>query len=161
LYVDKIPDISTDVQFTVRTLLSEILFDNIPEAPYIPYTLYSFDYYTEPVVNFRNLDVSVITGSEYLYNYYKGEEEGTKGKFYFERNSLEPEDPVYVTIRFSDPLDNTIYNDVSVMFDYINHHIDVSGNKAIYQYNEDKTVYESFTWTETPNYDRELQVIVT
>lgn len=161
LYVDKLPEISKTVSFTVKTLISEILFDNIPESPYMPYNLYSFDYYTEPVVNFRNLDVSVISGNEYLYNYYKGEEIGTRGKFYFERNSLEIEDYEYITIRFSDPLDNTIYRDVSIIFDNINHNIDVSGNKALYQYNADKTFYESFTWTENPTYDRELEIIVT
>jgi len=58
-------------------------------------------------------------------------------------------------------LDNTIHEEVSLIFDNINHVIDVSGNKTSYGYNSDKTYYESFTWEETPNYNRELQVIVT
>jgi hypothetical protein len=58
-------------------------------------------------------------------------------------------------------LDNTIHEEVSLTFENINHVIDISGNKSSYEYNSDKTFYESFTWTETPNYNRELEVIVT
>jgi hypothetical protein len=53
-------------------------------------------------------------------------------------------------------LDNTIHEEVSLIFENVNHTIDISGNKSSYEYNEDKTFYESFTWTETPNYNREL-----
>jgi len=53
-------------------------------------------------------------------------------------------------------LDNTIHEEVSLIFENINHVIDISGNKSSYEYNEDKTFYESFTWAETPTYNREL-----
>lgn len=159
--LDKIQEFTKDVSFNVKTLVSDIIFDNIPEAPYIPYELYSFDFSTEPIINFRNLDVSVISGEEYLDNWYTGNVVGTSGKFYFKRNSVEIPHYEQITVGFADPLDNTIHEEVSLIFENINHVIDISGNKASYGYNSDKTYYESFTWEETPNYNRELQVIVT
>jgi hypothetical protein len=161
-YVDNMPDLTKDVQINVKIVDMDIIFDNIPEAPYIPYELYSFDFSTEPIINFRNLDVSVISGEEYLDNWYTGNVVGTSGTFNFRRNSREIEDYEYITVKFSDPSDNTIHEEVLLLFENIaGHSIDVSGNKSLYEYNEDTTFYESFTWTETPNYNRELQVIVT
>lgn len=159
--VDKMKEFTKDVSFNVKTLVSDIIFVNIPEAPYIPYELYSFDFSTEPIIKFRNLDVSVISGEQYLDNWYTGNVVGTSGKFYFKRNSVEIPHYEQITVRFADPLDNTIHEDVSLTFENINHVIDISGNKSSYEYNSDKTYYESFIWTETPNYNRELEVIVT
>lgn len=159
-YVDNIPELTKDVQITVKTLISDIMFDNIPEAPYIPYELYSFDFYTDPVVNFRNLDVSVISGREYLDVYYTTDVVGTRGKFNFRRNDEDVFDEENIVFRFSDPLDENIYRDVSFVFENRNRRIEVYGNKSTYEYNSDKSFYENFTWEEIPNL-RQLTITVT
>ena len=158
--LDKMPEFTKDVSFNVKTLVSDIIFDNIPEAPYIPYELYSFDFSTEPIINFRNLDVSVISGEEYLDNWYTGNVVGTSGKFYFKRNDEDIFDEENIVFRFSDPLDENIYRDVSFVFENLNRRIEVYGNKSTYEYNSDKSFYENFTWEEIPNL-RQLTITVT
>lgn len=158
--LDKMKDFTKDVSFNVKTLVSDIIFDNIPEDPYIPYELYSFDFSTEPIINFRNLDVSVISGEEYLDNWYTGNVVGTSGKFYFKRNDEDIFDEENIVFRFSDPLDENIYRDVSFVFENLNRRIEVYGNKSTYEYNSDKSFYENFTWKEIPNL-RQLTITVT
>lgn len=158
--LDKMKDFTKDVSFNVKTLVSDIIFDNIPEAPYIPYELYSFDFSTEPIINFRNLDVSVISGEEYLDNWYTGNVVGTSGKFYFKRNDEDILDEENIVFRFSDPLDENIYRDVSFLFENLNRRIEVYGNKSTYEYNSDKSFYENFTWKAIPNL-RRLTITVT
>ena len=158
--LDKMKEFTKDVSFNVKTLVSDIIFDNIPEAPYIPYELYSFDFSTEPIINFRNLDVSVISGEQYLDNWYTGDVVGTSGKFYFKRNDEDILDEENIVFRFSDPLDENIYRDISFLFENLNRRIEVYGNKSTYEYNSDKSFYENFTWEEIPNL-RQLTITVT
>lgn len=158
--VDKIKEFTKDVSFNVKTLVSDIIFDNIPEAPYIPYELYSFDFSTEPIINFRNLDVSVISGEQYLDNWYTGNVVGTSGKLYFKRNDEDILDEENIVFRFSDPLDENIYRDVTFVFENLNRRIEVYGNKSTYEYNSDKSFYENFTWKQIPNL-RQLTITVT
>lgn len=158
--LDKMKEFTKDVSFNVNTLVSDIIFDNIPEAPYIPYELYSFDFSTEPIINFRNLDVSVISGEEYLDNWYTGNVVGTSGKFYFKRNDEDILDEENIVFRFSDPLDENIHRDVTFVFENLNRRIEVYGNKSTYEYNSDKSFYENFTWEAIPNL-RQLTITVT
>ena len=158
--LDKMKEFTKDVSFNVKTLVSDIIFDNIPEAPYIPYELYSFDFSTEPIINFRNLDVSVISGEQYLDTWYTGDVVGTSGKFYFKRNDEDILDEENIVFRFSDPLDENIYRDISFLFENLNRRIEVYGNKSTYEYNSDKSFYENFTWEEIPNL-RQLTITVT
>ena len=158
--LDKMKEFTKDVSFNVKTLVSDIIFDNIPEAPYIPYELYSFDFSTEPIINFRNLDVSVISGEQYLDNWYTGDVVGTSGKFYFKRNDEDILDEENIVFRFSDPLDENIYRDISFFFLNLNRCIEVYGNNSTYEYNSDKSFYENFTWEEIPNL-RQLTITVT
>lgn len=158
--LDKMKEFTKDVSFNVKTLVSDIIFDNIPEAPYIPYELYSFDFSTEPIINFRNLDVSVISGEQYLDNWYTGDVVGTSGKFYFKRNDEDILDEENIVFRFSDPLDENIYRDVTFVFENLNRRIEVYGNKSTYEYNSDKSFYENFTWEAIPNL-RQLTITVT
>lgn len=158
--LDKMQEFAKDVSFNVKTLVSDIIFDNIPEAPYIPYELYSFDFSTEPIIKFRNLDVSVISGEEYLDNWYTGNVVGTSGKFYFKRNDKDILDEENIVFRFSDPLDENIYKDISFVFENLNRRIEVYGNKSTYEYNSDKSFYENFTWEAIPNL-RQLTITVT
>lgn len=158
--LDKMKEFTKDVSFNVKTLVSDIIFDNIPKAPYIPYELYSFDFSTEPIIKFRNLDVSVISGEQYLDNWYTGDVVGTSGKFYFKRNDEDILDEESIVFRFSDPLDENIHRDVTFVFENLNRRIEVYGNKSIYEYNSDKSFYENFTWEEIPNL-RQLTITVT
>lgn len=158
--LDKMKEFTKDVSFNVNTLVSDIIFDNIPVAPYIPYELYSFDFSTEPIINFRNLDVSVISGEQYLDNWYTGDVVGTSGKFYFKRNDEDILDEENIVFRFSDPLDENIYKDISFVFENLNRRIEVYGNKSTYEYNSDKSFYENFTWEAIPNL-RQLTITVT
>lgn len=158
--LDKMKEFTKDVSFNVKTLVSDIIFDNIPGAPYISYELYSFDFSTEPIINFRNLDVSVISGEEYLDNWYTGNVVGTSGKFYFKRNDEDILDEENIIFRFSDPLDENIYRDISFVFENLNRRIEVYGNKSTYEYNSDKSFYENFTWEAIPNL-RQLTITVT
>ena len=158
--LDKMKEFTKDVSFNVKTLVSDIIFDNIPQAPYIPYELYSFDFSTEPIINFRNLDVSVISGEQYLDNWYTGNVVGTSGKFYFKRNDEDILDEENIVFRFSDPLDENIYKDISFVFENLNRRIEVYGNKSTYEYNSDKSFYENFTWEAIPNL-RQLTITVT
>lgn len=158
--LDKMKEFTKDVSFNVKTLVSDIIFDNIPEPPYIPYELYSFDFSTEPIIKFRNLDVSVISGEQYLDNWYTGDVVGTSGKFYFKRNDEDILDEENIVFRFSDPLDENIHRDVIFVFENLNRRIEVYGNKSTYEYNSDKSFYENFTWEEIPNL-RQLTITVT
>ena len=158
--LDKMKEFTKDVSFNVKTLVSDIIFDNIPEAPYIPYELYSFDFSTEPIIKFRNLDVSVISGKEYLDNWYTGNVVGTSGKLYFKRNDEDILDEENIVFRFSDPLDENIHRDISFVFENLNRRIEVYGNKSTYEYNSDKSFYENFTWKAIPNL-RQLTITVT
>ena len=158
--LDKMKEFTKDVSFNVKTLVSDIIFDNIPEVPYIPYELYSFDFSTEPIIKFRNLDVSVISGEEYLDNWYTGNVVGTSGKFYFKRNDEDILDEENIVFRFSDPLDENIHRDISFVFENLNRRIEVYGNKSTYEYNSDKSFYENFTWEAIPNL-RQLTITVT
>ena len=158
--LDKMKEFTKDVSFNVKTLVSDIIFDNIPEIPYIPYELYSFDFSTEPIIKFRNLDVSVISGEEYLDNWYTGNVVGTSGKFYFKRNDEDILDEENIVFRFSDPLDENIHRDISFVFENLNRRIEVYGNKSTYEYNSDKSFYENFTWEAIPNL-RQLTITVT
>lgn len=158
--LDKMKEFTKDVSFNVKTLVSDIIFDNIPKTPYIPYELYSFDFSTEPIIKFRNLDVSVISGEQYLDNWYTGDVVGTSGKFYFKRNDEDILDEENIVFRFSDPLDENIYKDISFVFENLNRRIEVYGNKSTYEYNSDKSFYENFTWEEIPNL-RQLTITVT
>lgn len=158
--LDKMKEFTKDVSFNVKILVSDIIFDNIPGAPYIPYELYSFDFSTEPIINFRNLDVSVISGEQYLDNWYTGNVVGTSGKFYFKRNDEDILDEENIVFRFSDSLGENIYRDVTFVFENLNRRIEVYGNKSTYEYNSDKSFYENFTWEEIPNL-RQLTITVT
>ena len=158
--LDKMKEFTKDVSFNVKTLVSDIIFDNIPEAPYIQYELYSFDFSTEPIIKFRNLDVSVISGEEYLDNWYTGNVVGTSGKLYFKRNDEDILDEENIVFRFSDPLDENIHRDISFVFENLNRRIEVYGNKSTYEYNSDKSFYENFTWEAIPNL-RQLTITVT
>lgn len=158
--LDKMKEFTKDVSFNVKTLVSDIIFNNIPETPYIPYELYSFDFSTEPIINFRNLDVSVISGEQYLDNWYTGNVVGTSGKLYFKRNDEDILDEENIVFRFSDPLSENIYKDVTFVFENLNRRIEVYGNKSTYEYNSDKSFYENFTWEEIPNL-RQLTITVT
>ena len=158
--LDKMKEFTKDVSFNVKTLVSDIIFDNIPETPYIPYELYSFDFSTEPIIKFRNLDVSVISGEEYLDNWYTGNVVGTSGKLYFKRNDEDILDEENIVFRFSDPLDENIHRNISFVFENLNRRIEVYGNKSTYEYNSDKSFYENFTWEAIPNL-RQLTITVT
>ena len=158
--LDKMKEFTKDVSFNVKTLVSDIIFDNIPETPYIPYELYSFDFSTEPIIKFRNLDVSVISGEQYLDNWYTGNVVGTSGKLYFKRNDEDILDEENIVFRFSDPLDENIHRDISFVFENLNRRIEVYGNKSTYEYNSDKSFYENFTWEAIPNL-RQLTITVT
>ena len=158
--LDKMKEFTKDVSFNVKTLVSDIIFDNIPETPYIPYELYSFDFSTEPIIKFRNLDVSAISGEQYLDNWYTGNVVGTSGKLYFKRNDEDILDEENIVFRFSDPLDENIHRDISFVFENLNRRIEVYGNKSTYEYNSDKSFYENFTWEAIPNL-RQLTITVT
>ena len=106
------------------------------------------------------MDVSVISGEEYLDNWYTGNVVGTSGKLYFKRNDEDILDEENIVFRFSDPLDENIHRDISFVFENLNRRIEVYGNKSTYEYNSDKSFYENFTWEAIPNL-RQLTITVT
>jgi len=59
-YVYSCPDLYRDVEVTLYPKVRNILFRNVAQGPYLPDERYTFDYYTEPVLTNRTLDVSVI-----------------------------------------------------------------------------------------------------
>ena len=152
-------DIRKDIAVELRNKVRSIMFRNVDAGPYIADRKYKFDYYTDPVLTQRKLDVSLIQGSEYIYQWYDTSVNGTSGTINFVRNNNDVGQGQTVIFKVSDVSTDTS-NNISFEFGQIPvHRIDVSGNKN--EYINDVSNYYSFTWEEVPNeYQRNLNVSV-
>ena len=152
-------DIRKDMPVKLHNKVRSIMFRNVDAGPYIADRMYKFDYYTDPVLTQRKLDVSLIQGSEYIYQWYDTSVNGTSGTINFVRNNNDVGQGQTVIFKVSDVSTDTS-NNISFEFDQIPvHRIDVSGNKT--EYINDVNNYYSFTWEEVPNeYQRDLNVSV-
>ena len=152
-------DIRKDIAVELQNKVRSIMFRNVDAGPYIADRKYKFDYYTDPVLTQRKLDVSLIQGSEYIYQWYDTSVNGTSGTINFVRNNNDVGQGQTVIFKVSDVSTDTS-NNISFEFGQIPvHRIDVSGNKN--EYINDVSNYYSFTWEEVPNeYQRKLNVSV-
>ena len=159
-YVYSCPDLYRDVEVTLYPKVRNILFRNIDQEPYLPDTSYSFDYYTEPVLTNRTLDVSVIQGYNLISDVSKYNENGTTGTVSFTRRNIDINQDEEIIFKLKDTVNVDVSSNLSFIFSPIGEHrITVSNNKPVYDYTDGQT-YEYFTWEETPEYSRELTVSV-
>ena len=152
-------DIRKDIAVELHNKVRSIMFRNVDAGPYIADRKYKFDYYTDPVLTQRKLDVSLIQGSQYINQWYDTSVNGTSGTINFVRNNNDVGQGQTVIFKVSDVSTDTS-NNISFEFGQIPvHRIDVYGNKN--EYINDVSNYYSFTWEEVPNeYQRNLNVSV-
>lgn len=152
-------DIRKDIAVELHNKVRSIMFRNVDAGPYIADRKYKFDYYTDPVLTQRKLDVSLIQGSQYINQWYDTSVNGTSGTINFVRNNNDVGHGQTVIFKVSDVSTDTS-NNISFEFGQIPvHRIDVYGNKN--EYINDVSNYYSFTWEEVPNeYQRNLNVSV-
>lgn len=152
-------DIRKDIAVELHNKVRSIMFRNVDAGPYISDRKYKFDYYTDPVLTQRKLDVSLIQGSQYINQWYDTSVNGTSGTINFVRNNNDVGQGQTVIFKVSDVSTDTS-NNISFEFGQIPvHRIDVYGNKN--EYINDISNYYSFKWEEVPNeYQRELNVSV-
>ena len=152
--------IETTVNIIVKAKVQNIGFINIPNGNIIPDIVYSFDYYTDPVLQ-RSMDVSIVQNNNLIDSYYLSNVNGTSGTINFVRKNEEIGQNQDVVFRVSDAQDLTNYRDASIVFAPIaNHRIDVYDNLPVYEYDPSTNVYYSFRWQEVPAAQRELSVQV-
>ena len=152
--------IQTTVNITVKAKVQNIGFRNIPNGNIIPDIVYSFDYYTDPVLQ-RSMDVSIVQNNNLIDRYYLSNVNGTAGTINFVRKNEEIAQNQDVVFRVSDAQDLTNYRDASIVFAPINsHRIEVYDNLPVYEYEPSTNVYYSFRWQEVPTVERELSVQV-
>ena len=159
-YVYSCPDLYRDVEVSLNPKVRSILFRNVSQGPYLPDATYSFDYYTEPVLTNRTLDVSVIQGYSLVQDVSKYNENGTCGTVSFMRRNLDINQDEEIIFKLKDTVNVDVSSNLSFIFSPVGEHrINVYNNKSAYDYTDGET-YEYFTWEETPEYSRELNVSV-
>lgn len=152
--------VETTVDIIVKARIENIGFRNIPNGNIIPDIVYSFDYYTDPVLQ-RAMDVSIIQNNNLVESYYVNNINGTAGTINFVRKNLEIGQNQDVVFRVADAQDLSNYKDASIVFAPVaNHRINVYDNLPVYEYDPSTNVYYSFRWQEVPTVERELSVQV-
>ena len=154
---------NSEIQKVVSTSLlnniNSILFRNIDGGPYQTDTLYKFEFYTQPIISNRNLNIELLQGNEYISQWYDTSVNGTNGWLNFVRKNVEIENDQNIVFKFSDPLSDTSAN-ISFTFSEVPiHRINIYNNKQTYTYDDNNYYY--FTWQEEPStFERTLSVNV-
>lgn len=154
---------NSEIQKVVSTSLlnniNSILFRNIDGGPYQTDTLYKFEFYTQPIISNRNLNIELLQGNEYISQWYDTSVNGTAGWINFVRKNVEIENDQNIVFKFSDPLSDTSAN-ISFTFSEVPiHRINIYNNKQTYTYDDNNYYY--FTWQEEPStFERNLSVNV-
>lgn len=149
-------DSSKYVQFGVYTPITSILFNDVQER-YVhdaSNTAYSFGYYALPNVP-RHLDVSVLSGADNI-SWNLTNVVDSSGQFNF--NILGAVAEGNVSLRVSDPYDDSVYADTSFVFYSPISSIDVTGLQDHYICNEDNTTWYEIEVNTTPHVVRNLNI---
>ena len=149
-------DSSKYVQFGVYTPITSILFNDVQDR-YVhdaSNTAYSFGYYALPNVP-RHLDVSVLSGADNI-SWNLTNVVDSSGQFNF--NLLGAVAEGNVSLRVSDPYDDSVYADTSFVFYSPISSIDVSGLQDHYICNEDNTTWYEIEVNTTPHVVRNLNI---
>ena len=149
-------DTSKYVQFGVYTPITSILFNDVQDR-YVhdaSNTAYSFGYYALPNVP-RHLDVSVLSGANNI-SWNLTNVVDSSGQFNF--NLLGTVAEGNVSLRVSDPYDDSVYADTSFVFYSPISSIDVTGLQDHYICNEDNTTWYEIEVNTTPHVVRNLNI---
>ena len=149
-------DTSKYVQFGVYTPITSILFNDVQDR-YVhdaSNTAYSFGYYALPNVP-RHLDVSVLSGENNI-SWNLTNVVDSSGQFNF--NLLGTVAEGNVSLRVSDPYDDSVYADTSFVFYSPISSIDVTGLQDHYICNEDNTTWYEIEVNTTPHVVRNLNI---
>ncbi len=149
-------DTSKYIQFGVYTPITSILFNDVQDR-YVhdaSNTAYSFGYYALPNVP-RHLDVSVLSGANNI-SWNLTNVVDSSGQFNF--NLLGAVAEGNVSLRVSDPYDDSVYADTSFVFYSPISSIDVTGLQDHYICNEDDTTWYEIEVNTTPHVVRNLNI---
>ena len=150
-------DTSKYVQFEVYRIIDSIMFNNLQDHYFYDTdnTEYSIGYYSVPNVS-RHLDVSVLTSANNI-SWDLSNVVDSSGQFNFRLSSAALEDTV--SLRVSDPYDNTKYRDASFIVCSRISSIQFNDLQPYYAYDSSTTTY-SFGYYAIPNVPRNLSVQV-
>lgn len=150
-------DSSKYVQFEVYRIIDSIMFNNLQDHYFYDTdnTEYSIGYYSVPNVS-RHLDVSVLTSANNI-SWDLSNVVDSSGQFNFRLSSAALEDTV--SLRVSDPYDNTKYRDASFIVCSRISSIQFNDLQPYYAYDSSTTAY-SFGYYAIPNVPRNLSVQV-